>query len=111
MEWSHNLFVIIQIGYNYRSIHEIPNLLRTFFVAGISILTSFFTERSKKIYITYLLGLAIIGSSQIFATWRYLPYTNYLTYALKGEFPSYSFRSAYNPNNSPYKSTNKGSKK
>ena len=28
---SHNLFVIIQIGYNYRSIHEIPNLLRTFF--------------------------------------------------------------------------------
>lgn len=82
-----------------------------FFVAGISILTSFFTERSKKIYITYLLGLAIIGSSQIFATWRYLPYTNYLTYALKGEFPSYSFRSAYNPNNSPYKTTNKGSKK
>lgn len=82
-----------------------------FFVAGISILTSFFTERSKKIYITYMLGLAIIGSSQIFATWRYIPYTNYLTYTLKGEFPSYSFRSAYNPNNSPYKSTNKGSKK
>lgn len=81
-----------------------------FFVAGISYLTVFFTERSKKIYISYLLGLSVIGSNQIFSTWRYLPYTNYLTYAVKGEFPSYSFRSAYNPNNSPYKSKNKENK-
>ena len=78
-----------------------------FFVAGISYLTHFFTEQSKKIYISYLLVLAIIGYSRIFSTYRYIPYTNYLTYALKGEFPSYSYRSAYNHNNSPYKITNK----
>ena len=55
----------------------------------------------------FLLVLAIIGYSRIFSTYRYIPYTNYLTYALKGEFPSYSYRSAYNHNNSPYKITNK----
>ena len=78
-----------------------------FFVAGISYLTIFFTERTKKIYISYILVLAIIGNSRIFSTYRYIPYTNYLPYALKGEFPSYSYRSAYNYNNSPYKTTNK----
>lgn len=82
-----------------------------FFIAGICFLTDFFTEKSKHIYISYLLVLAFIGSLQIFTTWRYIPYTNYLCYAIQGNFPSYSFRSAYNPNNSPYKSLNKESKK
>ena len=78
-----------------------------FFIASISYLTYYFSEQSKKIYVSYLLVLSIIGCSRIFSTYRYIPYTNYLTYALKGEFPSYSFRSAYNHNNSPYKTTNK----
>lgn len=78
-----------------------------FFIASISYLTYYFSEQSKKIYVSYLLVLSIIGCSRIFSTYRYIPYTNYLTYAIKGEFPSYSFRSAYNHNNSPYKTTNK----
>ena len=78
-----------------------------FFIASISYLTYYFSEQSKKIYVSDLLGLSIIGCSRIFSTYRYIPYTNYLTYALKGEFPSYSYRSAYNHNNSPYKITNK----
>lgn len=82
-----------------------------FFIAAIAFLIDAFTARSKIIYVSYLFLLAIIGCNSIFSTWRYLPYTNYLTYAIRGEFPSYSYRSAYNPNNSPYKSMNKESKK
>lgn len=81
-----------------------------FFIAAIAFLIDVFTNRSKPLYVAYLLVLALIGSSTIFSTWRYLPYTNYLTYMVKGEFPAYSYRSAYNPNNSPYKAMNKESK-
>lgn len=75
-----------------------------FFAIAIATLVLAFTERSKTIYISMLLGLCVIAASnKIFADYRYIPYTNYLAYVLKGDFPSFAYRSAYNMNNSPYK--------
>jgi len=62
-----------------------------------------FNLRSKIIYTLYLLLLAFVGSNRIYADFRYIPYSNYLEYVIKGYFPSYNERDNYNLKHSPYK--------
>lgn len=78
-----------------------------FFCIAISWLVYAFTLRSRPVFVTYLLAVALIGTIKLFADYRYIPYTNYLVYSLKGEYPSYDNRSMYNFQHSPYASRGK----
>lgn len=73
-----------------------------FYTIIITYLITIFEFKSRTIYIFYLLFLSIISTTKIFADFRYIPYTNYITYFIKGEYPSYEERSEYNYINSPY---------
>lgn len=77
--------------------------LCVFFCAAIALLSSMFNLRSKIIYTLYLLLLAFVGSNRIYADFRYIPYSNYLEYVIKGYFPSYNERDNYNLKHSPCK--------
>lgn len=76
-----------------------------FLAIAIGLLMLSFDFRSRIMYMCLLLAVACYTSyDKITSTARYVPYTNYLEYALKGEFPSYSQRYYYNIDHSPYTS-------
>lgn len=78
-----------------------------FFVIAISLLVRAFARKSRVVYLTALLIISFIPCQTLFKDYRYIPYTNYLVYVIKGDFPSYTYRSSYNMNNSPYKNAKK----
>ena len=69
--------------------------------AGLLILC--FEWRSRLLYICMLfLVSSYICLDKITSSARYIPYSNVVEYAFKGEFPSYSQRFYYNIKHSPY---------
>ncbi len=73
-----------------------------FYSIAIVSLISIFEFSSRLIYIFYLLFLSFISTTRIFQDFRYIPYTSYIPYFLKGNYPTFEERSDYNYVNSPY---------
>ena len=74
-----------------------------FLAIAIGLLILSFDLRSRILYMCLLFAVACYASyDRITSSARYVPYTNYLDYALKGEFPSYSKRYYYNMDHSPF---------
>lgn len=78
-----------------------------FYTIIIVYLITIFEFKSRTIYIVYLLLLSMISTTRIFSDFRYIPYTNYIPYFIKGEYPSFEERTNYNYIHSPYKEKNK----
>ena len=76
--------------------------LSPFFCIALVRCADVFKINSRNLYYVLLLLIAMIGSQRIFADYRYIPYTSYLPYMIKGEYPSYEYRSMYNFIHSPY---------
>jgi hypothetical protein len=73
-----------------------------FYTVVITSLIRIFEYKSRMIYVFYLLILSLISTKRIFEDFRYIPYTNYIPYFIKGDYPSFEERSNYNYMNSPY---------
>lgn len=68
---------------------------------GLIILS--FEWRSRVLYMSLLFAISIyLCVEKTTATGRYIPYSNVIEYALKGENPSFSARFYYNMKHSPY---------
>ena len=76
--------------------------LSPFFCIALVRCGSIFKINSRKLYYTFLLFMALVGAQRIFMDYRYIPYTSYLPYFVKREYPSYEYRTMYNHIHSPY---------
>lgn len=73
-----------------------------FFVIAIVSILRFLKPQLRAGYITFVFLVSLILCKSLMS-YKYVPYTNYLTYAISGNFPSYEYRSTYNLIHSPYK--------
>ena len=73
-----------------------------FFCIALIMLMHAFKPSSQKLYLVYLLCIASVGTTKLFADNRYIPYTSYIPYMFQTEQPSYEYRSQYNYMHSPY---------
>lgn len=73
-----------------------------FFCIALIMLLQAFKPSSQKLYLVYLLCIASVGTTKLFADNRYIPYTSYIPYMFQTEQPSYEYRSQYNYMHSPY---------
>ncbi|GHT67110.1 hypothetical protein AGMMS50239_29710 [Bacteroidia bacterium] len=49
----------------------------------------------------------MILSKAITGSYKFIPYSNYIPYVIKGEYPDFNYRSNYNYINSPYYESNR----
>ena len=79
-----------------------------FLAIAVGLVLLSFDYKSRIIYICVLLLVSLyICFGKITITSRYVPYSNVVSYIIKGDFPSYSERFFYNYRHSPYKSSDK----
>ncbi|NLJ82500.1 MAG: EpsG family protein [Bacteroidales bacterium] len=78
-----------------------------FYTVVIVALITIFEYKSRIMYIIYLLLLSLISTARVFDDFRYVPYTNYIPYFVKGKYPSFEERTTYNYQHSPYHKENK----
>lgn len=66
-----------------------------------------FTLKSRKLYLVFLLFIIFFTTFKLITfDYKYIPYTNYLTYIFEQPKPTYEERSNYNFKYSPYKKNN-----
>ena len=101
-----NLAIIYQLFYRIGLTIELfarfQLFTSIFFCIALVMLMQSFTIHSRRLYLIYLLCVASIGTTKLFADYRYIPYTSYIPYIFQSEKPSYEYRTQYNYNNSPY---------
>lgn len=73
-----------------------------YFCIALIMLMQSFSINSRRLYLIYLLCVASVGTTKLFADYRYIPYTSYIPYIFQVEKPPYEYRAQYNYNNSPY---------
>ena len=79
-----------------------------FLAIAVGLVLLSFDYKSRIIYICVLLMISSYTCmGKLTSSSRYVPYSNIVTYAIKGDFPSYSERYFYNYKFSPYKSADK----
>lgn len=67
-------------------------------------LVNSFEKKSRPFYLGFIISIIFYTTFTIITIdYKYIPYSNYLTYVLNKEKPSYYERSMYNFRNSPYK--------
>lgn len=75
-----------------------------FFAIAVSLLMLSFNYKSRLFFVSLLLLMSFyVCTEKTTNSSRYVPYSNYIEYALKGDYPSYSKRFMYNIIKSPYK--------
>lgn len=74
-----------------------------FLCISFILLLGAFSYNSRRLYLIYLLIIATFGTTKLFSDYRYIPYTNYITYMFNRTQPSFEYRSQYNFIHSPYK--------
>ena len=75
--------------------------LAVFFVIAIISIVYFLNKEYKKNYIFFLLIISLIACKNVMS-YKYVPYTNYLTYVFSNEYPPYEYRDSFNTDNTPY---------
>lgn len=74
-----------------------------FLAIAVGLVMLSFEYKSRIIYVCIMLLISLyVCSEKITSSARYVPYSNYVEYVLKGEYPSYSKRFFYNIKHSPY---------
>ena len=77
-----------------------------FYVILVISILKFLDSRIKIYYVGFLLIISLIASKSLRSN-KYIPYSNYLKYVIKNEYPSYEYRDKYNPEHSPYSKKNR----
>ena len=100
--------LLLRLAMTIEIIARIQLYFCVFLAIAVGLILLSFEYRSRLLYVCVVLVVSCYtclgkatGSS------RYVPYTNVVGYAIKGNFPSYSERFFYNYRYSPYKSRDK----
>jgi hypothetical protein len=76
---------------------------KLFFVCMFGYLLMLLSVNNRFIVKTVVcIGCIFWVINVVTGTWKYIPYTNYIYYAIRGDFPSYEIRSYYNFRYTPY---------
>jgi hypothetical protein len=76
---------------------------KIFFVCLAGYLLMTLSEKNQRIMkIVVCIGCIFWTIDVVTGTWKYIPYTNYINYTIKGNFPLYEERSDYNFRYTPY---------
>lgn len=92
-------FILYRIGSTIFLFYRFQLYVWVFYAIAIAYLCTAFTLRCRKLYLFALFSLSLLVTSQLKYIPKFVPYTNYLEYVIKGEYPSYSYRSDYNYRN------------
>lgn len=93
--------ILFRMGLTMQPLARFQLFLAIFFVIAIISIVYFLNKEKKKYYIFFLLIISFIACKNVLSN-KYVPYTNYLSYILLNEYPSYDYRSSFNLDNSPY---------
>jgi hypothetical protein len=100
------LFLLIHpFGVTMKIFDRLFLFLIPFYIISIIYLLKSLTIKSNKyiLYLFFILFSLKLTYSIISYDYRYVPYTNYMFYWVKNDFPKIEYRKNYNPKHSPYK--------
>ncbi|NLJ19572.1 MAG: EpsG family protein [Bacteroidales bacterium] len=108
-QYVFNLSILFLLLYPFsitmKIFHRLSIFLAPFYILCISYMLKSFTIKVNK-YILYTFFVLLYFKqtySLVTDDYRYVPYTNYVCYCVKNDFPSIEYRHQYNPKHSPYK--------
>ena len=90
-----------RMGLTMQPLARFQLFLAVFFVIAIISIVYFLNKEYKKNYIFFLLIISLIACKNVMS-YKYVPYTNYLTYVFSNEYPPYEYRDSFNTDNTPY---------
>lgn len=100
------LFLLIHpFGITMKIFHRLSIFLIPFYIISIIYLLNSLSIKANK-YILYLLFMLLslkLTYSLVTFDYRYVPYSNYMFYWVKKDFPSIEYRYEYNRKYTPYK--------
>ena len=96
-------FLLLRLAMTVNMFVRFQLYFSVFLAIATGILIVSFEYRSRVAFIGILCLVSLyICTDKITGSARYVPYSNYVVYSLKGEHPSYSIRYYYNIKHSPY---------
>ncbi len=95
--------LLFRIGLSFALFIRITLFFEIFYICAIGYILVLLSNRNK-IVVNAVICLYLFLCTYKITTkdFRYIPYTNYISYTLKGKHPSYKERSKYNFEHSPY---------
>lgn len=99
--------LFVRLGTTIPMFGRIQLYFSVYLVICIGLVVLSFDYHSRWLFACLLLAVSFYTCyDRMTSSDRYVPYTNHITYAVKGERPSYSIRYFYNYRHSPYKTDN-----
>ena len=99
-------FLLVRFNTSIQVIMRLQLYYSVYVSVCVGLLVLSFEWRSRLMYLGVLFMVSMyIYVDRLTGTDIYVPYSNIVEYAAKGEFPSYAARYHYNIKNSPYKSS------
>lgn len=96
-------FLLVRLAMSIEVIMRFQMYFSVFMCVCVGLLVLSFERRSRPAFFGVILLMSLyINIDRITGSARYVPYSNVIEYAIKGEFPSFSERYFYNIKNSPY---------
>jgi len=87
--------ILYRFGLTWQVLTRLQLLLSVVFVVTLISIYSVIQIRYKNLYIAFLVIVSLIAIKGVYSV-KYIPYTNYIPYFLKNDFPSYDYRDSYN---------------
>lgn len=101
--FSYLYLLIYRAGLTIEVFYRFQLFLCLFLSIGMSLCIYKFVIQNRLLYSFFLLFVTITVSVKVITTdFRYIPYTNYLYYQLRGVEHDYIYRDSYNYEHSPY---------
>ncbi len=95
--------LLFRIALSFALFSRILIFFEIFYICAIGYIFMLLSNRNKIIVSTLIFFYLVLSTARITTKdFRYIPYTNYIIYSLKGEFPSFDERVNYNFIQSPY---------
>jgi len=96
-------FLLLRLAMTVNMFVRFQLYFSVFLAIATGLLIISFEYRSRVLYIGLLCLVSLyICTDKITGSARYVPYSNYIVYSIKGDHPSYSVRYYYNIKNSPF---------
>lgn len=96
------------LGMGIPVLNRLSLFLSVSYCACLSLLPYTFLKKFRlPLYIFVFASSFMILSKAITGSYKFIPYSNYIPYVIKGEYPDFNYRSNYNYINSPYYESNR----
>ena len=115
-QYVYNLAILSMLLYPFgvtmKILHRFYLYLTPFYALSIIYLLNSFTIKvNRYIIYSFFIGFSLLQTYVlVIYDYRYVPYSNYIKYWIKKDFPSIDYRNEYNKKYTPYKRPSSGKK-